>query len=173
MNKGSSVKKKASSVSNVAAPHAHAPLVEEQSGLFTRKNVGRLLKPIATQVSGAPGFVRELRGSKSYARDFGADAPAAADVADAVEIAAAWAAEAKNADAWAKFAQQQKEIAWNGALGLTNKLKTEWEHAVGNHPEIAASYPESGTFFGARKGVAARGLATRRANKKKKSATTP
>jgi hypothetical protein len=171
-----SAKKKAStktkSAGVIAAPLQHAPLVEESTGVFTRKTAGRLLKPFAAQETSAPSVVKELHASSTYTEDLGADAPDRDDVADLVEAAAAWSNEAKNAKAWATYAQQQKELAWNAAIAMTNKLKGEFDHAVKNHPDVALSYPSLSAYFGARTASAARGSATKRAKKKQKPPPT-
>jgi hypothetical protein len=60
-------------------------------------------------------------------------------------------------------------LAWSYALSKAAKLKSEYDHAEEKHPTIHEKYPATAAFFGGRKDIAARGVATRADNKKKKT----
>lgn len=148
-------------------PSPGAPSTPKGFVPLTKAQATRLTKLTETQLAEADGVASELTASKTYAADFGDDAPAAADVAAAIVRASAWSTESDAADAYAAYAKAQKQLAESTASGLVKALKGEFDHAVGNHPEIAKRYKLTTTFLGTRTAAATRGAATKAKNKAK------
>jgi hypothetical protein len=136
---------------------------------LTKGNVVRLDKMTDSQTASASAVATEIKTSTSYSDDFGRDAPAATTVATALNAVAAWAREAKHAEAWAVYAKNQSELANHYAMQVMTKLKGEVEHALTNHPELADKYPMTVQFLSARSEMAQRGAATRKAKAKAKA----
>ncbi len=156
-------------------PATGAPSPPSAFQALSRSDAGHLLKLTDAQFQSANAVGDEVTASDTYAEDLGPDAPDAASLADKLALASAWDHEATNAEAWAHYAETQKLRAADDAARAAKLLQAELAHATKNHPEVAARYPLTSAFVGARKAAAARGTATKAKKKKaaKKAAAAP
>jgi hypothetical protein len=148
-------------------PSPGAPSTPKGFVALKKKEASSLKKLTEAQLAEADAVASELTASTTYEADFGGDAPAAATVAAALQRASAWSTESDAADAYATYAKAQKQEAENTASGVIKSLKNEFDHAVGNHPEIAKRYKLTTSFLGARKAAADRASETKAKNKSK------
>lgn len=137
---------------------------------YVATKLGRGFRPQRAQIAIAPKMASELRASATYAEQFGAGAPAAASVADALVNAGGWSGTRQNAQAWYNYARQQENLAWKHAFGLTDTLRVPFEFGEARDATIGEALPSTAKFFGATKESGKKAAATRKKNRAEKAA---
>ena len=129
---------------------------------FVPMKLGRGGRPRKSQMNLASKAATELRKSKDYAAWFGAQVPAAGDIADAFTTAASWSSKLQLAKAWAEYVRQEESLAWKHALGQADGLRPEFEYRSARDNAVAQSLPSMTAFFAAPKESAVKAAATRK-----------
>ena len=119
------------------------------------------------QIANAAAVAKEITESPTYVADFGARAPAAAQVAFVVTNAAKWR------DTWAAakkffvYASEQRAAWENEALVQANTLKPAFEYAASRDTTVSEKYAATSKFLGATNAIATRAATSRKASTQK------
>ena len=148
----------------MAPPDGRAPAVPKRFSAPDRAEVRRFKKFTVEQSSEVPAVASELRAARAYAEDFGNHAPDSVGLSNALDVAAAWDAEAQGAMAWALYAQAQSERAANIAATQLASLAKPFAFARDNDSTIARRYPSLSRILAVRSEIAQRGSKTKRKN---------
>ena len=155
------------------APNVKLPPVPAKSKQRRGKTASaKLAKPTDIQRTVAGDVAVELRAAPEFERDFGRIGVDAAKLADRLDAAATWDRFYTSLAAWAPVARSIRTAAWDAVLRDLKPIAAFLE-TVGSASDVGGRYPAAVSFFGIRKEVAARGAATRRANKKKAKKDPP
>ena len=127
------------------------------------------LHPKTAQVAVAPVVVAELTSSTDYESRFGATAPAAQTVANALEIAYQWRLVRTATEAWSRYVGTEDGLAWKNALTLLAQLEPLFDAAVVRDPSVATEYPGLVRFFDSPSVVARKAAATKKKAAKAKA----
>lgn len=156
-------------VRTLASPPGKGAPTAPKMERLSKRVAARLLKPVKRQEASAATVADEIESSTTYTSDFTDKAPARSTVVEQLRVAAAWAAETDRAEAWAKYAQTMKELAFDVALRTTAAFAKEFRRAAGYDSSVGTKrYRETASFLGARGDAAARAAATLR--KKRRAA---
>lgn len=149
-----------------ALPEVGAPTPPADASPVVRNKGRYLVKAHRAQLDVALEAAGELRKSTHFPQIFGARFAVAGDVADALEFAARWSREAKAAAAWASYARQQSELAWDYTNGVLEKLRPPFLAASGGDSSLGNELHAFARLLQVRSEAAKRAAVTRKANKK-------
>jgi hypothetical protein len=121
--------------------------------------------PRHAQVELVPNIVNELKNSTQYTQQFGDAVPPAGDVADALTLAHGWSAKARNAEQWQVYTRYEEQLAWQHAFTQLGALEPSYTARRTRTPAVADQYPSLTKFFDLPKQSAAKGAATKRAQR--------
>jgi hypothetical protein len=150
------------------APHAPTDF-QPTDGI----EVQRFLKVTEGQARIADGFIAEILGSQSFAKDFGDRVPSPQKIAELVKLALLWDAEQKAAERWYAFAKEQRLRTWDAAMQQIQELQIEFDHRTSRDNDLRDRYPKTDEFLGKRREYAAQAAETRKANQKAKKSPSP
>jgi len=122
--------------------------------------------PKATQLAVLGGVIQELGRFTDYSAVLGRTAPPIASITQSFDAANQWSLMRVRTIAWEGYCLQQEGLAWIDVRKLMDQIQPLFEVAVSNDPSIGAAYPMMLKFFGAQRVIAAKGVATRKANLK-------
>lgn len=166
--------KSAGSISARTIPEPPAvnlpPLPPESKQRHGRASSSRLAKPTEIQRTEAEKLAAELRAASEFDADFGRIGVDPQALADRLEAAAAWDRFYEASAGWAPVARSIRTAAWDAVL-RDMKPVGKFLAGVGASSEVGKRYPAAVTFFEVRKEIAARSVATRRANRKSAAAS--
>jgi hypothetical protein len=188
-SKPDAASKSHSNSSSVASPtsqgHATAPLVMPPASLATappvpanapnlEKGEYRELKHFNLQQIGLlPTLGAEVKGSTTWATDFGGLGLDQATMTSMVVGTAAIYTEDVNASAWMGYVQAIKALCTDSLLTQIELQEKILEVAVTKNPAIAQKYPTLAAFMSSRKAAAKKGLSTKKENSKKQAEEAP
>jgi hypothetical protein len=146
----------ADALPSVGAPTP--PLNDNPVAVDTRKGT----RVLQAEVNLAENAARELRASTTFAQALGAKLGTAEQIADAIDFAAQWYAQAQAGATWASYTQMQSNLAWNYALAMIDRMRAAFQAAAATDPAIEKELPNFTKLLGARQAVAAKAVATKR-----------
>jgi hypothetical protein len=120
-------------------------------------------RPRRAQIAVAAAVATELAESGTYVEDFGARAPAAAQIAFVVANAAKWRDTWHAAKAFFEYASEQRARWEDDASAHMNALKPMFDYATSRDVRVADRYAATTKYLGATKAIAERGAASRKA----------
>jgi len=120
------------------------------------------MRALQAEVNLAENAARELRASTTFSQILGTKLGTAEQIADAIDFAAQWSAQAKAGATWAGYTQMQSNLAWNYALAMIDRLRSAFQAAAAADPSIEKELPNFTKLLGVRKIVAAKGAVTKR-----------
>jgi len=122
--------------------------------------------PKATQLAVMSGVVQELGRFSDYAQVFGRTAPPIASITQSFSAANQWSLMRVRTIAWEGYCLQQEGLAWVDIHRLMDQIQPLFELAVASDASIGVQFPMMLKLFNAQRVIAAKGAATRKANKK-------
>jgi hypothetical protein len=120
------------------------------------------MRVIQAEVDVAANAASELRSSTMFPQVLSSHFGSAEEIADAIEFAARWYAEAVAGATWASYTQMQSNLSWNYALAMIDRLRAAFQAVAATDPAIEKELPNFTKLLGARQVVAAKGAATKR-----------
>jgi hypothetical protein len=121
--------------------------------------------PKAAQLAVMAGAVQELKNFTDFIGVFGKTAPPQASVLQAFDIAAQWSSLHSKMTAYELFCASQEALSWKEVHDYMARLQPAFELAVKSDATVATEHPSLTRLFGAAKEIAAKGVATKKANK--------
>jgi hypothetical protein len=122
----------------------------------------RGMRALQSEVDVAENAARELRASTLFPQILGSKLGTADQIADAIDFAAQWSAQAKAGATWAGYTQEQSNLAWNYTLAMIDRLRAAYQAAEATDPAIEKELPNFTKLLGVRQVVAAKGAVTKR-----------
>ncbi len=110
----------------------------------------------------AENAASELRTSTLFPQILGTKLGTAQSIADAIDFAAQWDAQAKTGATWGTYTQEQSSLAWNYALAILDRVRGTYQAAAETDPAIEQELPNFTKLLAVRQAVALKGVATRR-----------
>lgn len=147
-----------------APPTVTFPAIPESFVPIEIKNYLGVL-PKAAQLAVMPGAVQELKNFADFAAVFGKTAPPQASVAQAFDIATLWSSLRSRTTVFEVFVACQEAMSWKEVHDYIARLQPAFELAVKSDATVGTEHPSLTRLFGAMKEIAAKGVATRKANK--------
>jgi hypothetical protein len=128
------------------------------------------MRVVQAEVNIAESAARELRASTVFPQILSAHFGSAEEIADAIEFAAQWYAQAKAGTTWSRYTQKNSNLSWNYALAMIDRLRASFQAVAATDPSIEKELPNFTRLLGVRQAIGAKGAVTRK--KKEKSAKT-
>jgi hypothetical protein len=151
----------------VNPPPANATIPVPPAGSKNANRVDyRAMLPNSLELSTMPDVVAELARFTEYAAVFGKTAPALTFVEQTFDAATQWSANRVRTEAWDLYARSQEGASWSDVRSIIATLSPAFQLAVRSDATLARQFPAMVRLFDAKKVIAARGVATRKANKK-------
>jgi len=122
----------------------------------------RGMRAIQAEVNVAENAARELRASTLFPQILAPKLGTAQQIADAIDFAAQWSAQAKAGATWGSYSQEQSNLAWNYTLAMIDRLRGAYQAAATTDPAIEKELPNFTKLLGVRQAVAAKAVATKR-----------
>ena len=120
------------------------------------------LRVYQAEVDVAENAARELRASTLFPQILGTKLGTAQSIADAIDFAAQWEAQAKTGATWGGYAQEQSSLAWNYALAILDRVRGSYQTAAATDPAIEQELPNFTKLLSVRQAAALKGAATKR-----------
>jgi hypothetical protein len=144
---------------------ASIPLVPQGAQIVNPGDY-RAQMPRNLELAAMPDVVAELGRFTEYASVFGKTAPPLTYVQQTFDAATQWSAMLVGMATWDEYARSQAGAAWSAVRDITASLSPAFELASKTDNTLARQFPALVRLFEARKVIAARAAATRKANKK-------
>jgi hypothetical protein len=125
----------------------------------------RAFLPRSTEVAALASAVTDLRKCTNFATLFGATALPYAQVLQAFDVGNQWTTMRNETAAWDAFCQTQEGIAWQTIRVMMDRLRPAFDLAVTGDATIASTMPGLAALLGAKKAIAQKAVATKKANK--------
>jgi hypothetical protein len=126
----------------------------------------RGLLPRRSQMVAMPEVLNEMSNFPDWVAIFGATAPSLAEVKQTVGGAGSWTLLRKQLTAYDHYCRTEEGRAWMAAQPILGRLTPAFALAVAGNAAIATKYPGFASLLSARKGIAKKGVSTKKANKK-------
>jgi hypothetical protein len=120
------------------------------------------LRAFQAEVDIAAAAASELRTSTLFPQILGAKLGTAQQIANAIDFAVQWDAQANTGATWNKYTQRQSSLAWNYALAMIDRLRAGFQAAAATDPAVDQELPNFTKLLAVRQVVAAKGVATKR-----------
>jgi hypothetical protein len=120
------------------------------------------LRALAAEVDVAENAAKELRSSTLFAQILGPKLGTAQQIADAIDFAAQWYAQAQSGATWASYTQKQSNLSWSYVQAMLNRVRVAYQAAAAADPAIEKELVNFTKLLGARQAVAAKAAATKR-----------
>jgi hypothetical protein len=146
----------ADALPSVGAPTP--PIDDNPVAVETRKG----MRALQSEVDVAENAARELRASTLFPQILGSKLGTADQIADAIDFAAQWSAQAKAGATWSVYAQEQSNLAWTYTLAMIDRLRGAYQAAAATDPAIEQQLPNFTKLLAARQAVAAKAVETKR-----------
>jgi hypothetical protein len=121
--------------------------------------------PRSTEVAALANAVTDLRKCTNFATLFGATALPYAQVLQAFDVGNQWTTMRIETAAWDAFCQTQEGICWQTIRVMMDRLGPAFELAVTGDATVASTMPGLAALLGAKKAIAQKAVATKKANK--------
>jgi hypothetical protein len=138
---------------------APTPPIDDNPVAMDPRSGTRVLQ---AQVDVAANAAKELRSSALFPEVLTSRLGSAESIADALDFAAQWYAQAKAGATWASYTQMQSNLAWNYALAMIDRLRAAFQAVAATDPAIEKELPNFTKLLSARQAVAAKAVATKR-----------
>jgi hypothetical protein len=125
----------------------------------------RSFVPKATELAALASAVTDLEKCTNFDQIFGLAGLPYAQVLQALDVGNQWSVMRQQTVAWDAFCRTQEGIAWTTVRTIINRLRPLFEFAAEGNPSLASALPGLATLFGAKRAIAKKGAATRRANR--------
>jgi hypothetical protein len=122
--------------------------------------------PRTSELVALPIALGDLSKFADYTEVMGSKAPSIDQVQESFAVTNQWSSARTTADAWDKYARTQEGVAWSLLRAILARMGPAFQLAVESDPSLAATYPGLTTLLGAKKAIAHKGVATKKANKK-------
>jgi hypothetical protein len=122
----------------------------------------RGMRAFQAEVDVAENAASELRASTTFPQILSTKFGTAQQIADAIDFAVQWNAEAKAGATWSRYTQTQSNLAWNYALAMIDRLRVAFQAVAATDPAIEKELPNFTKLLGARQAVARKAVATKR-----------
>jgi hypothetical protein len=144
-----------------ALPPAGAPTppVDDNPVAMDPRKGTRVLQ---AEVDLAENAASELRASTVFPQILSAHFGSAEEIANAIEFAVQWYAQAKAGANWGSYTQTQSNLAWAYTLALIERLRGSFLAVAATDLSIEKELPNFTQLLGARQVVAAKAVATKR-----------
>jgi hypothetical protein len=126
----------------------------------------RAQMPRNLELAAMPDVVEELGRFTEYATVFGKTAPPLTYVQQTFDAATQWSAMRVSVATWDEYCRSQEGAAWSAVRDIISSLAPAFQLASRTDNTLGRQFPALVRLFDARKVIAARGAATRKANKK-------
>jgi hypothetical protein len=146
----------ADALPSVGAPTP--PANDNPVAVSTRKG----LHALQAEMNVAENAAKELRSSTLFSQILGPKLGTAQQIADAIDFAAQWYAQAQSGATWASYAQKESNLSWNYAQAMIDRVRVAYQAAAAADPAIDKELPNFAKLLGARQAVSARGAETKR-----------
>ncbi|HEY2517133.1 MAG TPA: hypothetical protein VGI39_39945 [Polyangiaceae bacterium] len=120
--------------------------------------------PRATELAALPGAVEDLKRFTSYVAVFGVTGLPYAQVVQAFDVASQWSNMRRESHAWDEYTLVQEGLCWAVLRSFMQRLVPVFAMAIAADPSLAATFPSLTALLGARKAIAQKAVATRKAN---------
>jgi hypothetical protein len=151
----------------VGAPPPDATIPVPPQGFQNANRVDyRALLPKNLELSTMPEVLAELARFTDYAEVFGKTAPPLAYVQQTFDAATKWSANRVSTEVWDVYARSQEGASWSDVRAIIASLSPAFQLASRTDNTLARQFPALVRLFDVRKVIAARAVATRKANKK-------
>ncbi len=140
----------------VGAPTA--PIDDNPVAVDARKG----MRAFQAEVDVAENAARELRASTLFPQILAAKLGTAQQIADAIDFAAQWYAQAQSGAAWASYTQKESNLSWNYAQAMIDRVRVAYQTAASADPAIAKELVNFTKLLSARQAVAAKAVVTKR-----------
>jgi hypothetical protein len=121
--------------------------------------------PRSTEEAALVNAVADLRKCTNFSTLFGATALPYAQVLQAFDVGNQWTTMRNQTAAWDAYCQTQEGMCWQTIRAMMDRLRPAFDLAVTGDATIASTMPGLATLLGARKAIAAKAVATKKANK--------
>ena len=122
----------------------------------------RGLRAYQAEVNVAENAARELRSSTLFPQALSPKLGTAQQIADAIDFAAQWSAQAKAGATWGSYSQEQSNLAWAYTLAMIDRLRAGFQAVASADPAIEKEMPNFTQLLNARKVVAQKAVSTKR-----------
>jgi hypothetical protein len=126
----------------------------------------RGISPLKAELVALPLAVNDLAKFTRYAQVFGGTAPPYAEVLQCFEVTNQWSSMRTSSSAWDAYCESQEGICWTTMRATIDRLRPAFLLAATTDPSLATQLPGLYTLLDVKKGIAQKGAATKRANKK-------
>jgi hypothetical protein len=151
----------------LAPPPSPDPLFVAPTGFVPDNAMDfRGVLPRTSELIALPIAVRDLGKFADYAEVMGSKVPSIGQVQQAFDVTNQWSAARTQADAWDQYARTQEGVAWSLLRPMMARIGPAFILAVEGDPAMAAQYPGLTTLLDAKKTIAKKAVATKKANKK-------
>jgi hypothetical protein len=133
----------------------------------------RGVTPSSSELIALPTAVRNLRSFTDYAQIIGATAPPYEEVLQFFVVVSQWSTMRIAASAWDAYCREQEGMGWMTMRTLMDRLRPAFLLAAKTNPSVMTKYSGLATFLGAKKAIASKGVATKKANKESKAKGEP
>jgi hypothetical protein len=122
--------------------------------------------PWQTELSALPQALIDLTEFTDYGSTLGGTAPGYAVMRQSLGVAAQWSRVRQASSRWDGYASLQEGLAWKAVRQHMDSLRPAFTLAARLDPELAVKYAGLDKLLGARKAIAQKAAAARRANLK-------
>lgn len=129
----------------------------------------RTVMPRATELAALPGALEDLKRFTNYTAVFGVTGLPYAQVVQTFDVSIQWTTMRRQARAWDEYSMIQEGQCWAVLRSFMQRMGPLFGMAVAADPSLAAMFPNLAALFGARKAIAHKAVATRKANSAAKS----
>ena len=121
--------------------------------------------PKAIELAALPSALDDLKKCTNFPQLFGATALPYAQVVQAFDVGNQWTTMRGQTAAWDAFCRTQEGIAWKTIRVMMDRLRAAFDLAVKGDATVASTMPGLAELLGARKAIAQKASATKKANK--------
>jgi hypothetical protein len=126
----------------------------------------RGLLPLTPELIALPLAIKDIAKFTNYDQVMGSKAPSLAQVTAAFAITNGWSETRTRADAWDQYARAQEGLSWTQLRRLISRMRPAFVLAVQADPALGVGLPVLSALLEAKKGIAQKGVSTKKANKK-------
>ena len=121
--------------------------------------------PKALELAALPAALSDLKKCTNFAQLFGATALPYAQVLQAFDVGNQWTTMRGQTAAWDSYCRTQEGIAWKTIRVMMDRLRAAFNLAVQGDATVASTMPGLAELLGAKKAIAQKAAATKKANK--------
>jgi len=125
----------------------------------------RGVAPRMSELVALPLAVGNLEKFTDYTQRMGTAAPPYDEVTQLCEVVNSWSSMRAATEAWDAYCRDQEGIGWILMRAMMDRLQPAFMLAAKSDPSLVTKYSGLATLLGAKKAIATKGVATRKANK--------